>query len=116
MRIVIKDLKFYTIIGGLEKERISEQEVIINCKIDYKYEKYIDYAFVVEFIKNDFITKKYEIIEDALIYITNELKRKFDNIEKIYLQVLKPEILTDCVVGVEIEKNYIKGKMWDFLL
>jgi len=50
--------------------------------------------------------KEYEIIEDGLIFITKTLKKRFPNIKKIKLEILKPSILENVVVGAEILKKY----------
>jgi dihydroneopterin aldolase len=107
MKIVIKNLEFDTIIGVLKEERINKQKVIVNCEIKYDYKNsYLDYAEVVEIIKKILRKKEYEVIEDALLFITKTLKERFRNIKKITLEILKPDILDDCIVGAEILKKY----------
>jgi len=52
MRVHIEDLKFHTIIGILDFERTTPQEVIINLSLDYKYQDdFINYAHISEHIK-----------------------------------------------------------------
>jgi len=105
--IVIKNLEFETIIGVLDFERVKAQKVIINSEIIYEYQnEYLDYAKVVEIIKNILQTKEFEIIEDSLNYICSYLKNEFLNIKKIKLEILKPDILKDCTVGAKIIKKY----------
>ena len=107
MKIVIKNLEFDTIIGILDYERVKKQKIIVNCKIKYKYKnEYLDYAEVVGIIKKILRKKEYEIIEDGLLFITKTLKKKFPNIKKIKLEILKPSILENVVVGAEILKKY----------
>ncbi|MEK6658706.1 MAG: dihydroneopterin aldolase, partial [Campylobacterota bacterium] len=53
MTIHIEDLKFQCIIGILDFERVTPQDVIINLAIEYDYKKnFINYADVVEIVKN----------------------------------------------------------------
>lgn len=107
-RITIDNLKFLTIIGILEDERINPQEVVVSCAIDYSREKegFINYAMVAEKIKSTMVKKKFFLIEDALESIAALLKEEFSMIDAIKLKILKPDILEDCVVGVEIFKKY----------
>jgi len=105
--IIIKNFEFDTIIGVLDFERVTPQKVIINSEISYTYEgKYLDYAQVSSIIKDILQTKKFEIIEDSLEYICSYLKNEFPNITHINLEILKPNILNDLIVGAKIAKNY----------
>jgi len=105
--IIIKDFTFDTIIGVLDFERVTPQKVIINCEIEYEYEKeYLDYAIISKIIKDILTTKKFEVIEDSLGYISDYLKNSYLNITKINLEILKPNILDNMIVGAKIIKNY----------
>ena len=105
--IIIKDFEFETIIGILDFERTTPQKVIINTIIDYEYnDKYLDYAKVSEIIKNILQNKKFEILEDSLDYICSYLKNEYPNIKQINLEILKPNILNDMIVGAKILKKY----------
>ena len=102
MKIKIEDLKFYTIIGILDFERIKEQKVIIEIEIDYKYmnQDIIDYSEIVNFIEADMKNSKYFLIEEALQSIIFKIKNKFQNINSIYVKISKPDILDNCIVSV----------------
>jgi len=101
MTIHIEELKFQTIIGILDFERLTPQDVIINLQIDYDYiNKYIDYAKVSHFIKHTMNTQKFLLIEDALVELKLKLKKEFDQINKLQLKITKPSILPDCKVSV----------------
>ncbi len=105
--IVIQNFEFDTIIGVLDFERNSPQKVIINCDIEYKYQnKYLDYVQISSEIKNILQTKKFKILEDSLEYICSYLKNKFPNIHTINLEILKPNILNNMIVGAKITKKY----------
>ena len=105
--IIIKNFEFDTIIGVLDFERVTPQKVIINTEISYQYNgEYLDYAKVSEIIKTILQNKKFEVIEDSLDYICSYLKNEYLNITKIDLEILKPNILKEMVVGAKIIKNY----------
>jgi len=105
--IIIKNFEFETIIGILDFERVTPQKVIINTEIFYEYNgNYLDYAKVSEIIKNILQNKKFEILEDSLDYICSYLKNEYTNIIKIDLEILKPNILDNMIVGAKIIKKY----------
>ncbi len=105
--IIIKEFEFNTIIGVLDFERNLPQRVIVNCKIDYIYtQTYLDYATISSLIQKIMTAKKFEIIEDSLSYISSYLKNEYPNITKIELEILKPDILDNMIVGAKIEKIY----------
>ena len=67
MTIHIEDLKFQSIIGILDFERTTPQDVIINLTIQYNYKDlFINYAEVSDLIKATMIEKKFLLLEDAL--------------------------------------------------
>lgn len=106
-KIEIEDLEFHTIIGILDFEREKEQTVIINTQISYKDKKdFINYADVVEFIKYDMKEKKYLLIEDAIDSIIKSLKKQYTHIKKIKLKIIKPDVMTECIVSVSRLKKF----------
>lgn len=101
MIIHVENLKFQCIIGILDFERITPQDVIINIHINYDYkESFIDYSRVVVFIKELMIKNKFYLIEDALKEINLKLNKEFKAIKSIDLKITKPSILPDCMVSV----------------
>ena len=101
MTIHIEDLRFYSIIGILDFERETAQEVILNLSIVYNYnDKYIDYADVIDMIKKDMLKNKYLLIEEALDGLSTILLKKFPLIEKLNIKLTKPSIMPDCKVSV----------------
>ncbi|WP_281951336.1 dihydroneopterin aldolase [Nitrosophilus kaiyonis] len=107
MKITIENLEFYAIIGILEKEKEIPQKIVMNFYIDYDYQNdYIDYAEIVNFSKKFIKKGKFEIIEDALILLSKNLKTKFPQIKKVKISLKKPQILPDCIVGIEYNKEY----------
>ena len=105
MKISIEDLKFQTIIGILDFERTTPQDIIINLFIEYDYkDEFINYAEVSQLLKTTIKNKKYLLIEDALSDLSQLLKEKFSRINTLHLKITKPSILPDCRVSVE--ENY----------
>jgi len=101
MTIHIEDLKFQTIIGILDFERVTPQDVIINLEIEYTYEEqFINYAQVSELLKQIMIKEQFLLIEDALQTISSQLKKEFSQIKYLYIKISKPSILPDCKVSV----------------
>ena len=108
MTIHIEDLKFQCIIGILDFERVTPQDVIINLAIEYDYKKnFINYADVVEIVKNMMKKNKFLLIEDALENINLKLIKEFNTIKSIHLKITKPSILEGCKVSVS---NYYKSQ------
>ncbi len=107
MKVQIEDLKFQTIIGILDFERTAEQDVIINLTLDYNYQdEFINYADVSALIKNSMQTQKFLLIEDALLYLRDFLKKEFNKINTLELKITKPSILPDCKVSVSLFKDF----------
>lgn len=99
MTIHIEELEFSTIVGILKHERIKEQKVVINCMIEYE-KGFVNYAEIVSFFKKTMRQKEFGLLEDAIVFLANELKKTYENIETIELKITKPDILNDCKVGV----------------
>ena len=101
MTIYVEDLKFQAVLGILDFERTSPQDIIVNLKIDYNYtDSFINYADISSFIKSRMIEEKFLLIEDALDSISKELQKEFHLINTIYLKITKPSILPDARVSV----------------
>nr|WP_321268252.1 dihydroneopterin aldolase [uncultured Sulfurimonas sp.] len=106
MTIHIEDLKFQCIIGILDFERVTPQDVIININIDYLYEKeFINYAQVVEIVKDIMIKSEFLLIEEALNNINLKLIKEFSSIKSMHIKITKPSILRDCKVSVSKRYN-----------
>ena len=103
MKIYIEDLTFQAIIGILDFERERPQDVIINLTLEYNFEnqEFINYALVVDFIKNDMQKEKYLLLEDVLASLPKKLYQKFSKINTLTLKITKPSILPDCRVSLE---------------
>lgn len=107
MTIHIEDLKFKCIIGILDFERVTPQDVIINMTIDYKYEKeFINYAQIVEIIKETMLESKFLLIEEALDNLNLKLIKEYSSIKSIFIKITKPSILPECMVSVSNSYKY----------
>jgi len=106
MTIHVEDLKFQCIIGILDFERETPQDIIINVSIEYQFgDNFIDYAKVTELIKKIVIEEKFLLIEDAIKNLSKKLKESFPQIDTLNIKITKPSILPDCKVSVSsIEK------------
>ncbi len=102
MNIHIDNLIFNTIIGLLEFERNSPQKVTIDLEVSYKYKNknFINYADIVTLIKNKLQIKKYELLEDALLGLKDEIYTKYPQIKTLKIKISKPDILSDCTVAL----------------
>ncbi len=107
MIIDIEELRFECIIGLLEHERHTPQEIIIDLTLHYDYtEEFINYAEVVTLIESHMKEAKYELLETALNNLFDLLSKNFPLIEQLYIKITKPDILPNCRVCVSNVKNY----------
>jgi len=101
MIIHIQDLRFQCIIGILDFERETPQDVVVDLTIEYDYKKdFINYAVVVDMVKKNMIENKYLLIEEALDGLKTILSKEFKLIDKLDIKLTKPSILPDCKVSV----------------
>ncbi|MBD3824810.1 MAG: dihydroneopterin aldolase [Epsilonproteobacteria bacterium] len=102
MKIKISDLRFQAIIGILDFERLAPQDVIIDARLSYKFtsHEFVNYAEVADVIKNHIIEQRFELIEEALISLSQLLTSRFPLIKKMSITLTKPSILPDCSVSV----------------
>ncbi|WP_321778749.1 dihydroneopterin aldolase [Sulfurimonas sp.] len=101
MTIHIQDLKFQCILGILNFERVTPQDIIINLKIKYKYKKnFINYAQIVKITKKFMIKNEFLLIEDAIKELNLKLVKEFSSIKRLKIKITKPSILPECKVSV----------------
>ena len=102
MTIKIEELTFYTIIGLLDFERIEEQKVIVNLKATYKYKNgnFIDYVEICNIIKENLKNSKFKLLEDAIESTAIKILKRYKNIKKLKLEIIKPDILDDAKVSL----------------
>ena len=108
MTIHIENLKFQCIIGILDFERVSPQDVIINMDIDYLYkDTFINYAEIVQIVKKIMIKSEFLLIEEALDSLNLKLLKEFSSIKSMNIKITKPSILPECKVSVS---NHYKSQ------
>ncbi len=103
MKVYIEDLNFDCIIGILDFERETAQKVIINLSFEYDFsnkDEFIDYSKVSNDIENIMTEKKFELLEEAIIYIENNLTNSY-KIKNLKIKISKPNILPNCIVSLE---------------
>lgn len=102
MKILIEKLSFDCIIGILDFERITPQRVVLDLSFKYDYknkDSFIDYSKVSKALENIMKEKKFELLEDAIIYIKKYLKKEY-KIKKLKLKISKPDIMDNCIVSL----------------
>ena len=102
MTIHIDKLDIACIVGLLDFEREREQRVLLSLEIDYPYstDHFLDYGKVVFMIEQNLKTEKYLLLEEALLGIKTVLFNAFPLIERLQIQIRKPDILPHCSVGL----------------
>lgn len=103
LQILIEDLSFEAIIGILDFERLTPQKVVINCIIEYEFQKdsFINYADVAKHIENSMKKEKFLLLEDAILSLKSSLKEIFPLISTLSLKISKPDILHNCEVSLQ---------------
>ncbi len=104
MTITIERLEFDAIIGLLDFERDRPQRVRVDLTATYEYQlrKYLDYAEMVERVKNHIIEQEYELLEEALEGLHTSLIAAFPAIETLHITIAKPDILPDTIVSLSL--------------
>lgn len=104
LKVNINELTFECIIGILDEERISPQRVLIDISFEYYFDEngsyFIDYSQVANFVQVTMCEKKFELIEDAILYIRKELRNQYE-IKNLWIKIAKPDILKNAIVSVE---------------
>jgi len=105
MTIHIEKLEILAIIGILDFERITPQRVVIDAHIDYYYEEnqFINYAEVISIIEAMIISKKYQLLEDALNDIQQKIIQRYSQILKLNIKISKPDIIKNATVALSVE-------------
>ncbi len=108
MTIHIDTLTFNVIIGLLDFEREKQQKVIIDLKAsyDYKDEQFIDYADIVLLIETNLKSRRYKLLEEALIGLKTLLSHTYPQLKTLQLKISKPDILKQCHVAMSHSWNF----------
>ncbi|MEA3418648.1 MAG: dihydroneopterin aldolase [Campylobacterota bacterium] len=107
MTIHIESLQIDTIIGLLDFERDMEQRVIIDLEASYIYDRteFINYADLAEMIEVRIKKQCYELLEEALLDIKEQILKAYPAIKTLQLKISKPDILHNCTVA--LSKSWI---------
>ncbi len=103
MKVYIENLTFDCIIGILDFERVTAQKVIINLSFEYEFsnkDKFIDYSKVSNDIETIMSEKKFELLEEAILYIEKHLTNSY-KIKNLKIKISKPDIMSNCIVSLE---------------
>lgn len=107
MKIHIEELRFNCIIGLLETERHTPQEVIINLELEYDYNnEFINYAELCADLQSNLQEQKYELLETALDDLFALIPTRYPLTKRLFIKITKPDILHNCRVSVSNIKNY----------
>lgn len=107
MKIHIEELRFNCIIGLLETERHTPQELIINLELDYDYkDEFINYAELCADLQSNLQEKKYELLETALDALFALIHARYPLTKRLFIKITKPDILDNCRVSVSNIKKF----------
>lgn len=107
MTLIIQNLSLEAIIGILPFERENVQKIDIDVELKYDYKgEYLNYVEIINLISSMIKEKKYGLLEDAMEDLITKLKSYFPMILSISLSIKKPDIFSNCVVGVKKEKIF----------
>ena len=108
MTIHIEQLTFDVIIGLLDFERVTPQQIIIDVTLEYEYEaqNFINYAEVVTLITTHLNEEKYLLLEDALLGTKTLIFTHAPQTKKLWIKITKPNILPLCQVALSHTWNF----------
>jgi dihydroneopterin aldolase len=109
MIVKIENLRFKTVIGVLEHERTTPQEIRIDAVFEYEYEpgNYLDYALAARLIEEHMQKMAFRLLEEALISLHDMLKLNFPFIKSLTITIAKPHILPNCTPSVTLQRRFI---------
>jgi dihydroneopterin aldolase len=105
MTIHIESLEILAIIGILDFERVTPQQINIDVEIEYFYKStlFINYANVITLIEKMIEEKKYKLLEDALIDIQTQIINQYPQVIKLNLKITKPNIIKNAQVALSLK-------------
>ena len=116
-KIIIKGLKIYAYHGKLPEEKKLGQFFLLDVVIYFNFlgnipsdtlENTINYVEVINFIKEKFTEKKFNLIETAAEYLCDSVLEYFQKIYKVGITLRKPTPPVNAdfdYVAVEIMKS-----------
>ena len=105
MSIHIEALNIIAIIGILDFERTTAQQIFVDAQIDYLYKKdiFINYAEVITLIETCLVEEKYALLEDALNDIQQKILNTYPQILRLTLKITKPNIIKNAKVALSLK-------------
>ena len=111
----LKNIKIHAIIGCNSDERVNLQELIIDLQLSLgkwftldSVESTIDYAAVVEVVKELAECSQFLLLESLAQYLVEELFVRYSLIQKISITLSKPQIFS--VLGCEVYVHYSRPR------
>lgn len=111
MKIIVKNYKAKTILGIYPEEKLQAREILISLTICFDGKKAaksdnisntIDYDLIGSLIDKLTLNKEYDLIEALVSVIGNKLIKQFSLIDKVIVNIAKPNILEKAeLVSVE---------------
>lgn len=99
--VAIEALRFQAVIGYYEDERKAPQDIVMDIKYGYDFDKsFIDYINVAELAKNRVIKKKFSLLEEAIDDLKNEINSTFPMIKTLQISISKPSVSDACTIKV----------------
>jgi dihydroneopterin aldolase len=110
----LKNLRLKTIIGVYEWEQNIQRDIIINMTIDSEDESdsrdelisVIDYEDLTNIIKDIVKNNRFKLVESLINKIIDEVRQKYQNINKLFLEV-------DKLGAVEDLESFSVAKEWN---
>lgn len=105
MTIEIEALSIEAIIGILDFERVTPQRVSIDIRASYEYrdEKFINYADIISLVEGEMISKKFELLEEALLALKSTISSSYPDIDRLHIKISKLEIIDNATVSLSDE-------------
>ena len=113
-KIHIKDLTIQVIIGILEHERITPQEIKIDLCLDCDLSTAasndnivdtINYAHVCKLVENICYETNFYLIEKLAQEITLRLLTSFHDLQAVDITIYKPHAIKNATVGIQIQQS-----------
>jgi dihydroneopterin aldolase len=110
--IHIEALTFDVIIGLLDFEREKQQRVVVDLEASYTYKdgEFIDYADLVLLIENELKSKRYELLEEAILGLKRLLCSTYPQLQTLALKITKPDIFKQCQVAMSNSWTFKNNK------
>ena len=100
-KIGISDFRLIVIIGLLDKERTTPQEIVVDFECEYNSsDEFVDYAIIKDIISTTLEDGKFELLETAISKLHKNITKKYKYIKNIKIKISKTKIFSDCDVSI----------------